>query len=65
MITGHRDMITETCIGAAFSLSARDISPAVIDVNQLMNLLLEVHILFYGSPDNPNCTFLTTIFSTF
>lgn len=65
MITGHRYMIIETCIGAAFSLSARDISPAVMDVNQLMNLLLEVHILFYGSPDNPNCTFLTTIFSTF
>jgi hypothetical protein len=65
MITGHRYMIIETCKGAAFSLSARDISPAVMDVNQLMNLLLKVHILFYGSPDNPNCTFLTTIFSTF
>ena len=29
MITGHRYIIIETCIGAAFSLSARDISPGL------------------------------------
>ena len=46
MITGHRYMIIETCKGAAFSLSARDISPTRMEVNQLMSLLLEVHILF-------------------